>query len=234
MKNNLLLVGTSYTDYRDFVGGRIGMKGGIHNVLRAYPDCDALATDSKKCWFKQIDNKLVKEFESASMTHGVTELKNRDMHFCYGDSDIVLSLAKEWLPKLSSKRFVSVDMIQPFRNVPADVLEFWSKYADFIFVATDKEITEIPRIVRNSEALWIFHNPKWVITMCGDLPPIKTENPYYEEFMDTIGAGDYFAGCILRRLFDETGTIDELEACEEVASMLRIQNEIQYGNTPEW
>lgn len=234
MSSKLLVVGTDYMDYRDFVGGRIGRKGGIHNFMRAYPDCDHLVTDYRKCWFKPHNGKMVKTNDHSFGQVPNIELPERDIHFCYGDSIAVFPTALQSLPKLSSSNFISVDLIDPFEKQNMEVLEFWAKYANYIFVATEREIMDIPRIVQNSKALWIFHNPKWVITMCGNKPPLRTENPYYEEFVDTIGAGDYFAGCILRRLFDETGTIDELEACKEVASMLRTQNEVQYGDTAEW
>lgn len=233
MSDKLLVVGTDYMDYRDFVGGRIGLKGGIHNFIRAYPDCDHLITNYVKCWFKEKDGKMVKVNEKY-IGECKIELPDRDMHICYGDSYDPLTLSMMAIPKMASDTFISVDMIKPFHKLSEHNLRFWAAHADFIFVATEREIDGIPRIVKNSKALWIFHNPKWVITMCGDKPPLRTENPYYQEFMDTIGAGDYFAGCILRRLFDETGTIDELEACEEVANMLRIQNEVQYGDTAEW
>lgn len=236
MSSKLLVVGTDYMDYRDFVGGKIGRRGGIFNFMRAYPECDHLITDIRKCWFKEKNGKMVKTAEKdvATIVDFELELPDQDMHICYGDSNTPFGIAQDFIPKMSSDTFISVDMIKPFHKVPDHILKFWAEHANYIFVAVEKEVRGIPRIVKNSKALWIFHNPKWVITMCGNKPPIRTENPYYEEFLDTIGAGDYFAGCILRRLFDESGTIDELEACKEVASMLRTQNEIQYGDTAEW
>lgn len=233
MSDKLLVVGTDYVDYKDYVGGRIGIRGGIHNFIRSYPNCDVLGTDKINCWFQPINGKMKKVMERV-VDDGFgldTKIPNRDIHVCYGDSQLVLNLAKKYLPKMPSNRFVSVDMINPFDKISTHALEFWSKYADFIFVAADAKPSGIPRIVENSEAIWIFHNPKWVIAMYGRNNPIEYENPYYEELLDTIGAGDYFAGCLLRRLFDETGSIDIEESCKEVAEMLKVQNEeIQHGN----
>lgn len=238
MKNKLMVVGTKYIDYRDFIGCRIGQPGGIFNFMKAYGEdnCDYLITDYRKCWFSPKEDKMVKTKERFEGCDSVS-IPNVDCHICYGDSLHIYTLAKKALPYNDSETFVSVDFIRPFHEIDGEVLEFWGKYADFIFVAADdQKFEDIPKVVRDSKALWIFHNPKWVITMCPwhSNEILTFENEFYEPMLDTIGAGDYFAGCILRKLFEEGGNLEIKESFEEVRNILKVQNDVQYGSSVEW
>jgi hypothetical protein len=232
--NKLRVVGTSYTDHMLLANGiRLQRSGGIHNFKRAYgPSCELHGIDDCSCDFKEFDGKLNKVGQTPLRLFDEDDkLLDTDSHFCYGDSYNVYRMAKVEVPLFSSKTFISVDLLNPFQYADVGILQFWGQYADYIFLATQERVTSVPRIASDSKALWVFHNPKFVTLMFPSRYKgiIALENPCYIPMLDTIGAGDYFAGCTLRRIFEETGELDIENTFVEVFNMLKVQNDLQFS-----
>jgi hypothetical protein len=227
--NQPRVVGTSYRDTIKFSDSLTGCRwGGIHNFMRAYPCKDWTATEYIDCEFKQHEGKLIKVGQTwhEDPNHPV-RIYGEDTHFCYGDSYEARKVAEECLPFFPVDTFISVDMIECFQHIETHVLEFWKKYADIMFIATEEPINYMPRIVESSACFWVLHNPRFVtvINPAESKDILTVNNVFYEPMLDTIGAGDYFAGKFLEQLYDPAVKIvDTLKVMEDVAEMLRKQN----------